>query len=313
MELTRNAKVSIIGAGNVGASIAYALMLKDVTGEIILIDVNKNQAQAEVLDIRHGVAQIPYTKITAGDFCDIKDSDLIIITAGRNRRPNETRLDMAKDNIQIAKSVADEIKKYYTKGIVLVVSNPVDVITYKMIDWLNLPRAKVFGSGCILDSSRFSAVLADYLGITPESVDAYVIGEHGESQVPLWSKVKVNGLSLEEYCKASGIEFGDEQRNSLSQKVLSMGTEIIKGKGKTNYGIATCVCAIANSILNNQKIVASVCVSFSGEYNIEDVAMSLPCVISSSGVEEILSERLSDDEYAKLQKSALAIKNIIQA
>lgn len=313
MELTKNAKVSIIGAGNVGASIAYALMLKDVASEIILIDVNKNQAQAEVLDIRHGMGQIPYTKISAGDFYDIKDSDLIVVTAGRNRRPDETRLDMAKDNIQIAKSIADEIKKYYTKGIVLVVSNPVDVITYKMIEWLELPKGKVFGSGCVLDSSRFAAVLADYFGVTPEFITAQIIGEHGESQVPLLSKVKVKGLSLEEYCKNLGIEFGDEQKNSLAQKVSSMGTEIIKGKGKTNYGIATCVCVIANSILNNQKIVASVCVSFTGEYNIENVAMSLPCVISSNGVAEILTEQLSDDELAGLQKSALAIKNILQA
>lgn len=313
MVSSRNAKVSIIGAGNVGASIAYALMLKDVASEIILIDVNKNQAQAEVLDIRHGMTQIPYTKITSGDFCDIKDSDLIVVTAGRNRRSDETRLDMAKDNIKIAESIADEIKKYYTKGIVLLVSNPVDVITYKMIEWLDLPKGKVFGSGCVLDSSRFSAELADFFGVTPESIEAYVIGEHGESQVPLWGKVKFKGLSLEEYCKNSGIEFGDEQRNSLAQKVSSMGTEIIKGKGKTNYGIATCVCAIANSIISNQKIVASVCVSFSGEYNIENVAMSLPCVISLNGVEEILTEQLSDDELAGLQKSALAIKNILQA
>lgn len=308
----KKGKVSIIGSGYVGASTAYALMLKDIAKEIVLIDLNKELSKAETYDIRHGLSGIGHTKITNGDYSNIKDSDLIVVTAGRNRLPNETRLDMAFDNIKIAKSVSEEIKKYYTTGIVLVVSNPVDIITYAMSKWLNLPKGMVFGTGCTLDSSRFVSVIADYLGLEPDAINAMVIGEHGESQVPLWSKVSVNGIPLEEYCKASNLEITEAQKIIIEQKVRNLGTEIIQGKGKTNYGIATCICHIANAILSKQKIIAGVTSILDGEYGIKDVAISLPCVISSNGLEEILTDKINDEEYLKLQDSALTLNKAIQ-
>lgn len=308
----KNGKVSIIGSGFVGASIAYALMLKDITNEIVLIDLNKNLSRAEALDIRHGIANFGSTKITAGDYSDIKGSDLIIITAGRNRKPNETRLNLAYDNIKIAESISAEIKKYYTHGVILVVSNPVDIITYKISKFLNLPKGLIFGTGCILDSSRLVNVISDYVGLESKVVNATVIGEHGESQVQLWSKVTVAGIPIKEYCKVSNIEFTETQRLIMEQKVINLGTEIIQGKGKTNYGIATCVCHIANAILNEQKIIASVTSVLTGEYGIRDIAMSLPCIISSSGIEEILTDKLDEEEHSKLQKSAITINKVIQ-
>lgn len=301
-------KISIIGSGFVGSSIAYALILKNIADEVVLVDINKTLTKAETLDIRHGISAMGSSKITDGDYCDIKDSDLIIVTAGRNRQPNETRLNLSQDNIKIANSISEEIKKYYNKAVVLVVSNPVDVITYKMAEWLALPKGKVFGTGCILDSSRFVSIIAEFLGVTIKDVDAVIIGEHGESQVHLWSKLNVKGIPIEEYCKKFNIVFGDIQKKDIEQKVVGLGTEIIKGKGRTNYGIATCVCHIADSILNNKKIKVSLTTTLNGEYGINDVALSLPCIISTEGIEEIFEEKLSDEEYRKLQKSASAIK-----
>lgn len=309
----KKSKVSIIGSGYVGASTAYALMLKGIADEIVLVDLNKELSGAEAFDIRHGLSDMGYTKITNGDYSDISDSDLIIITAGRNRRPNETRLDMVSDNIKIAKSVSEEIKKYYTRGVILVVSNPVDIITYTMSKWLGLPNGIVLGTGCTLDSSRFVNVIADYFGLEPKVINAMVIGEHGESQVQLWSKVSIEGKPLEEYCKALNLEFTETQKRFIEQKIGSLGTEIIRGKGRTHYGIATCICHIANAILNKQKIIASVTSVLNGEYGIKDIAISLPCVISSNGIEKILTDKINDEEYLKLQNSALTINNVIQS
>lgn len=308
---TNSKKVSIIGAGAVGSSIAYSIMLKNIATEVVIIDINKDLCDAEALDIRHGISEMGATKVVSGDYSDVKDSDLIIITAGRNRKPDETRLDLAKDNIKIAQSIAEKIKEFYTKGIVLVVSNPVDVITNYMIKWLDLPEGKVFGSGCHLDSSRFTNILSDFLNIPPQNINSMVIGEHGESQVHLWSKVTVNNLPLIQYCKNLDINFSEEQKELIEKRVTGLGAEIIKGKGKTNYGIATCVSHIAQAVLNDKEITASVTVEIDEECEIDSVSMSIPCKISSKGAEKVLLENLTPDECSKLQASALAIKNFL--
>ena len=304
---SNNRKVSIIGSGNVGSSIAYALMLKDFTKEIVLVDINKKLSQAEVLDIRHGIPHMGSASIKSGEYSDIKDSDLIVVTAGRARRPGETRLDMVFDNIKIAKSVADEIKKYYNKGVILVASNPVDIITYKMCKWLNLPEGMVFGTGCILDSSRLTNVIADYLKLSPEAINSIVIGEHGESQIPVWSKVTVAGMPLAKYCETVGLEFNDEIKADMEDKVVHMGAEIISGKGKTHFGIATCVSCIADVILNRRTTVTTVASVLKGEYGVEDVVMSLPTIINYRGVERRLADELSDEELTRFRKFWLKI------
>lgn len=308
-----NRKVSIIGCGYVGSTIAYALMIKELADEIVLIDVDKKIADAEMLDIRHGIPYMGLCNIYSGDYKDIVDSDLIVITAGRNRKPNESRLDMASDNVKIAKSVCDDIKKYYNSGVVLVVSNPVDIITTKVNEWLGLPKGTVFGTGCILDSSRFTNVIADYLKLSPEIVNAQIIGEHGSSQIALWSKVTIAGMPLVDYCKSTGLEFGDLIKESIEESVISMGTNIIKGKGRTHYGIATCVCYIADAILTNRATILSVSCVLNGEYGVNDIALSIPSVITSNGIERTLADYLSADEYAKIKKSYLVLKNTIDA
>lgn len=307
-----NKKVSIIGTGYVGSGIAYALTLRNLASEIGLIDINQKLANAEMLDIRHGIADIGSTNIFCGDYSDIKDSDLIIITAGRNRRPNETRLDLIEDNIKIANDVAKNIEKYYNGGVVLVVSNPVDIITYSITKRLNLPKGKIFGTGCILDSSRFVNVISDYINLKPEFINALIIGEHGQSQIPLWSRVTVAQTPIETYCNNINLKFGEEEKNIIAQKVQNMGTEIISGKGKTYYGISTCVCHIASAILNRKSITASVTSCLDSEYGIKDIALSLPSVIDKNGVKNIVSVKLDDNEYEKLKNAATNVKNIIK-
>lgn len=304
-------KVSIIGVGYVGSTIAYALMMKELADEIVLIDINRTITDAESLDIRHGIPYMGLCNVHSGSYCDIVDSDLIIITAGRNRRPNESRLDMALDNVKIAKSVCEEIKKYYNSGVVLVVSNPVDIITTKITEWLNLPKGLVFGTGCILDSSRFTNVIADYLKLNPEVVNAQVIGEHGASQIALWSKVTIAGMAIDEYCKSSDITFNGKIKKEIEDKVINMGTDIIKGKGKTHYGIATCVCYIADAILTKRATIISVSSVLSGEYGINGVSLSVPSIITSNGIERTLDDYLEKDEYLKISKSYDVLKGTL--
>lgn len=305
-------KVAIIGVGYVGAGIAYALMLKDTASEIVLIDSKADVANAEMLDIRHGISNMGRAKVYCGDYSDISDCDLIVVTAGRNRRPNETRLDMASDNIKIAESTVSEMKKYYKQGVILVVSNPVDVITHYIAKEMNLPEGRVFGTGCILDSSRLISLISEYVGLTPEFISATIVGEHGNSQVALWDEVKVSNIPFDEFCNAENLVCDAETKEKMAKKVLTMGTEIIGGKGKTYYGISTCVCYLADAILNKRCITACVSSSLAGKKIGENVTLSLPSLVDGNGVKLVLPIDISEKEKIYLKNSAEQIKNTIK-
>ena len=306
-----NKKVSIIGSGFVGSTIAYSLMMKNLANEIVLIDLNEQLSRAETLDIRHGIPYMGVSNIHSGVYSDIKDSDLIIITAGRNRKPNETRLQMAADNVLILKKVCDEINKYYNTGVILVVTNPIDVAVKKVSEWVSLPRGMVFGTGCILDSSRLTNAVADYLELSPEVVNAQVVGEHGSSQVTVWSKLTIAGMPISDYCKTVGKPFDRSIKTKLSRAVVDMGTTIIKGKGKTHYGIATCVCYIADAILNRRATIITVSIPLIGEYGLKDVSVSVPCVVSTNGVTMIIEDSFSKNEMMLLKESADKVKGVL--
>lgn len=305
-------KISIIGTGVVGASVAYALMLKDIVDEIVLIDLNERLVESEIFDLKHGIASMGNLKIYSGKYEDIKDSDIILVTAGRSRKPHETRLNMAMENVNIARSIAYNIKKYYTKGIVLIVSNPVDIVTYQVSQILDLPSNLVFGTGCILDTSRLVMYIADYLGCDIKDVYGLVIGEHGDSQVVVWSKVTVCNMNIYKYCELNNVRFNEEDKLAIEQCVTQMGTKIINGKGKTNYGIATCVCYIADAIINNYSIKVSVSSCLDGEYGLSNVSLSLPSVVSGRGLEKVICEDLNNIEVSKLMTSANRLKDIIK-
>lgn len=306
-----NRKVVIIGAGFVGSSIAYALALRDVAREIVLIDIDKEKCAGEAYDIRHGIPSMGTADLYAGDYSDCADSDLIIITAGRNRKPGETRLDMASENTKIMKSVIDSIKRYYTRGCILIVSNPVDILTQKVSEWMNLPDGMVFGSGCILDTSRFIRCVADYLDLSTGVINGYLVGEHGDNQVPVWSKLVVSGIPIEEYCQEVQLEWNDKIKNRIAEKTRVMGTEIIKAKGKTHYGIATSVCFIADAIINQRPTIASVSSRLMGEHGVRDVSLSVPSVIGPGGVQQRIREKWTPDEYRGFFDAVEKVRGIL--
>jgi L-lactate dehydrogenase len=310
MEL-HNRKVVIIGAGFVGSSIAYAINLRNLAKEIILIDIDKKKAQGEALDIQHGISYMGRSSVRVGEYSDCSDSDLIIITAGRNRKSNESRLDMVYDNLKIMDNVVEELKKYYTRGVILIVSNPVDILTYYVDKKMGLPNGRVVGTGCILDTSRLIREIANYTGLNSEAIKCNIIGEHGDTQIPVWSRLAIAGVPMDEYCQNVNLIWNDEIRNDIYSKVKTMGTTIIEDKGRTHYGIATCVCQLADAVLNQRLTIASVTTPLTGEYKITNVALSLPSIIGVNGVEHRLVEYLNENEYKALQISAKKMRETL--
>jgi L-lactate dehydrogenase len=292
-----NRKVAIVGAGYVGSSIAYALALRDVAREIVLIDINQDKTDGEAKDIRHGMPAMGTADLYAGDYPDCADCDIIIITAGRGRKPGESRLDLTNDNVGIMRSVIDSIRRYYTRGVILIISNPVDILTYKAAEWMNLPNGMVFGSGCILDSSRFVRSIADYIELSTGVINGYVVGEHGDGQVPIWSRVTVGGIPIDEFCAESKIAWNEEIKSRITQQTKEMGSQIIAAKGRTHYGIATCVCQLADAVINQRPTIVSVSSVLMGEHGCRGVALSVPSVVGPAGVQLRIREKWAPEEY----------------
>ena len=305
-------KVAIIGAGYVGSSIAYALTIRRLAREIILIDINEKKTEGEALDIQHGIPDMGISSVRAGSYSDCSGCDLIIITAGRNRKPGETRLDLIEKNSAILRNVTDQLMKYYTKGVIMMVSNPVDVLVYQCSRWMDLPNGMVFGTGCILDSSRLTRLIADYTHLNTEVVKANVVGEHGDAQIPIWSRVSIAGVPIEEYCENVHLTWNQQVRDRITNKVRTMGATIIQDKGRTHYGIATCVCYLAQAVLNQRLTIAPVSTVFQGEYGIRDVSLSVPSIIGVNGVQQRLEERWEEKEFQAFRRSAEKMEQVLK-
>ena len=305
-------KVAIIGVGSVGSSICYALMLRNIAEEIVLIDLDFTKAHGEVLDIRHGFAQLCDVDLYDGQYEDCKGCELIVITAGRNRKSNETRLDLANGNYAILQDVMENIAPYVGNSILMIVSNPVDLLTYQAQRFFGFPRGRIFGTGCTLDSSRFRRQLADYMGVSLAAVDGYVVGEHGDGQFPLWSAVRVEGQTCEEYCGKRKLRWNAEVEEDVGLRTRTMGSTIIQAKGKTNYGIASCVALLSDALLNDKQIIASVSMPLVGEYGLEGAALSLPSRVGRGGVLERLVPRWTAEEENNFIKSANHLRELVQ-
>ena len=305
-------KVAIIGAGFVGASTAFALSMKQMANEMVLIDAIKDKAAGEAMDINHGLPFVGQMNVRDGDYSDCADCDVIIITAGANRKPGETRIDLAKKNVTIAKEITTNIMKYYTRGVLLVVANPVDILTYKIQKWSGLPEGRVLGTGTVLDSSRFRYLLSEKLDVDVKNVHGYIIGEHGDSQLPLWSATHIAGRNIREYFDDPTYGLTDEYKAAVIEDVICAGAQIIKRKGATYYAIAITVNTILESLLKNQNTIRTVCSVINGNYGIEDVALSLPSIVNSNGVKGIIDLNLTEEEQAALHYSAKQLKSILE-
>ena len=292
-----NRKVAIIGAGFVGASIAYAMALRDIAREIVIVNRTKEKVIGEVMDIRHGIPSMGTTDVYVGDYPECADCDLIIVCTGRNRKPGESRLDLTNDNVDIMRSVISQIQPYYTRGIILIISNPVDILTYKVAEWMDLPNGMVLGSGNSLDSSRFVRTIADYVGLSTGVVNAYIVGEHGEGQVPIWSRATIGGIPIEEYCNDVELKWDADIKKELAERTRIMGSQIIAAKGRTHFGIATCVCQLADAIINQRPTISCVSSVLMGEHGCRGVALSVPSVVGPAGVQQRIREKWAPDEY----------------
>lgn len=301
-------KVAIIGAGFVGSSAAYAMSINNLVSELVLIDVNKEKAYGEALDISHGLSFSGHMTVYSGDYSDVKDCDVIVITAGAARKPGETRLDLAKKNTSIMKSIVTEVMKYYNHGVIVSVSNPVDVLAYMTQKWSGLPASKVIGSGTVLDSARFRTHISQALDIDIANVHGYIIGEHGDSQLPLWSATHIAGTQFDDYVKANGLNIDKE---TLFSEVKAAGATIIKNKGATYYGIALSINRIVESILKDFNTIMPVGTVLNGQYGIKDVLVNVPTVVGGAGAEKVLELNISDAELQLLRHSAEQVRAVI--
>lgn len=303
-------KITVIGTGFVGASIAYTIAARNLAHEMVLIDVNAQKAYGEALDISHACPVFGSMKITAGDYPDIKDSDVIIITAGVNRKPGETRMDLASKNVGIMKSIVSEIMKYYNGGIFIIVSNPVDVLTTMVQKWTGLPAGKVIGSGTYLDTIRLQQQLYSLFDMNVKNIHAMMIGEHGETQFPYWSHATIAGEPLLHLNTIHGHPLTEEEKAQIKENVKSGGAEIIKNKGATYFGVASAVSDITDAILNGKDRVLPVSITKEELYGFKNVAVSMPRIVSTEGVEMDIPVVLTPDEEELMKKSVENVYSI---
>lgn len=306
-------KVAIVGCGFVGSSIAFSLMQKSIYSEMVLIDANHAKAEGEAMDLGHGLPYTASMDIYAGDYSDVGDCSLIIVTAGANQKPGETRLDLIEKNVGILKNILPQITATPFEGILMMVANPVDVLTYAAQRISGYPVTRVFGSGTVLDTARLKYVLGRHLDVDSRSVHAIIIGEHGDSELPVWSSANISGIDLNHFCELRGHYQHEDSMKRLYEDVRDSAYQIIERKGATYYGIAMAVARIAESLVKDEQAILPVSVELQGEYGLNGLALSIPSVIGKNGIEKVLEIPLSEDESAKLQFSAAQLKGFINA
>ena len=306
-------KLAVIGCGFVGSASAFALMQSGLFSEMVLIDANRARAEGEALDISHGLPFAKPMKIYAGDYPDLADASLIVVTAGAGQKPGETRLDLVKKNVAIFRSIIPSITQYNKDAILLIVANPVDILTYAAAKLSGFPENRVFGTGTVLDTARLKYLLGEHLQVDSRAVHAFILGEHGDSEIVAWSSANVSGLPLHNFCEMRGYFDHDAAMETLAAGVKNSAYEIIDKKGATYYGIAMSVRRVCEAIVRDEKSILPVSSVQHGSYGIQDVALSLPAVVGKDGVETIVPIALSQEEIAALQASAQTLKDVLSA
>ncbi|AIG24437.1 L-lactate dehydrogenase [Brevibacillus sp. 7WMA2] len=309
--LTRKvSRVALIGSGFVGSSYAYALLNQGIVNELVIIDVNKDKAEGDAMDLSHGLPFTSPMKIWAGDYSDCKDADLVVITAGANQLPGETRLDLIEKNVRIFNKIVTSIMESGFQGIFVVASNPVDVLTYATWKISGLPHEKVIGSGTLLDTARFRYLLSRAFEVDSRSVHAYIMGEHGDTELPVWSQASIGGKTITE-CLKQGVGPNKEELDQIFINVRDAAYHIIEKKGATYYGIGMSLARLTKAILYNQNSILTISTLLQGEFGLHDTYLGVPAVVNRSGVREVVEITLNEEEKAKLKHSADVLKQAL--
>lgn len=310
-----NPKVSVIGAGNVGSSFAFALMIRGVAREIVIVDKNAEKAKGECMDLNHGMSFTHPTKVYSAGYEGCKDSDIVVITAGAKQKPGQSRVDLVQANTDIFKEIVPEILKYSKDAIMVVVTNPVDILSYVTMKISGIPSNKVVGSGTVLDTSRFRFLLSQHCEVDPRNVHAYIIGEHGDTELPVWSNATIGGMEIGKYCPTCK-NFNnckrEEELEGIFEEVKNSAYKIIETKGATYYAIALALVRIVETILRDENSVLPVSTLINDYYGVDDVYLGVPSKLNKHGVEQFLRIELSEKEQSLLLRSADSLKDIIK-
>jgi len=306
-------KCGIIGVGNVGASTAFSLMKSGLFSEMVLVDINRDRAEGEAADLNHGLPFLAPMEIYAGDYRDLQDAGLIIITAGAAQAPGETRLDLVRANARVFRSIVGEICKYNTECILLVVTNPVDVLTEVTRRISGFPASRVIGSGTVLDTARLKYLLGKRMGVDSRNVHAFIIGEHGDSELPVYSSANISGVDLDSFCGSGAGSLAPHELNDLFVEVRDAAYGIIRAKGATYYAIAEAVRRIVTAIVRDEDAILPVSVFAHGHYGLGDISISLPAVVGRGGILRVLDMPLSPNEQHLLKQSAEKIKKALES
>lgn len=309
-------KITVIGTGSVGATVTYALTCRGLASEIVMIDINGEKSMGEALDIRQGLPFFDSCSVYAGSYPDTVGSDIVIITSGISRKPGQSRLDLVKTNVEIQKSIIPEIVKYAPDAIYIIVSNPVDILTYTFCRFSGLPSEHVFGTGTLLDTARLRSRLAEYCGIDTSNIHAYVLGEHGDSSFIPWSVCEIAGIDITDYRRRisqGSMILPEINTDEIEQYVKSSGSRIIARKGATFYAVSSAVCHLCKCILHGSNTSVTVSSLLNGEYGISDVCLSTLNIIGSHGIAGRINLDLNDTEVEKLRNSANILKETIKS
>jgi L-lactate dehydrogenase len=312
MEHGEERKVAIVGTGQVGSTFAFALMISGLATSIVLIDQARALAEGHVMDLNHGLSFVQPSNIYVGDYPDCKDASMVVVTAGASQKPGETRLDLVRRNTDIFKKIIPQIVEYNPRMLVIV-SNPVDVLTYVALKLSQYPMNRVIGSGTVLDTARFRSLLSRHCQVDPRNVHAYIIGEHGDSEVPVWSQVSIGAVAFREYCPVCQRDCPQDERDEIFNQVKNAAYEIIKRKGATNFAIGLSLVRIAESILRDENSILTVSTLLDSYYDISDVCLSIPVILNRNGVSKTLKIVLDKSEITSLQASAKVLKDVIKS
>jgi len=305
-------KAVMVGCGFVGSASVFALMQSGLFSEIAMIDADMDKAEGEAMDISHGIPFAKQMRVYAGNYDDVRDAGIVIVTAGANQKPDETRLDLVHKNVGIFKSIIPEIASRDFKGILLIVANPVDILTAVAQKLSGLPENRVIGSGTVLDTGRLKTRLSAHLGVDSRSIHAFIIGEHGDSEIAVFSSANVSGIPLNDFCEMRGHYSHDEAEKNIAEEVKNAAYEIIQRKRATYFGVAMAVKRICECIVRDEKSILPVSAMMHGELGIDGVVLSMPCIVGSEGIETQVPIKLDEDELKRLRDSAGILKGIIE-